>query len=163
MKNTSIKIWKSSQSGYGMLEVLISITIASFGLLGMAGLQAASLRYQKTAHFRSIASIAMSDISERMYANAQGVRNGKYASGSEQGFDGDEPVCTDLGACTTNEIARFDLFSWHRNLKRDLPEGYGEISGNAENGVTIKVCFSDPGAQENTSERTSCFETMATL
>ncbi len=69
-----------ASSGVGLIEVLISILIASFALLGLAGLQVTSLRYQKVAQFRSVASQYTADIADRVRANVTGAKAGNYVT-----------------------------------------------------------------------------------
>ncbi len=149
------------QSGFGMLEILIAMTLIAFGLLGMAGLQASSLRYQKTAHFRSIASIAMSDMAERIRANTQAAHDGKYMASADSMSAGTVPTCSGAGTCSSNQIAAFDVATWLQELSRNLPEGRGEISGDIKTGMKISVCYKDPGYAENSKELggVHCFST----
>lgn len=55
--------------GASLIEVLVSIVIASVGLLALAGVNAASMRYTKMAQYRATASQLASDMGERMRAN----------------------------------------------------------------------------------------------
>lgn len=154
-----------SQSGFGMLEILIAITIAAFGLLGMAGLQAASLRYQKTAQFRSIANIAVSDMVERIHTNISGARSGEYGTSSGESQTGVLSSCNGVDACTVQELATFDVANWQQDLSRNLPDGRGAISGDVQNGMTIEVCYKDLGLEGNASDKNGirCLSTIVVL
>lgn len=66
------------QSGSTLLEVLVAIVVLSFGLLGMAGLQAASLKSNQTALQRSQAVVLAYDIMDRMRSNYKEARAGEY-------------------------------------------------------------------------------------
>lgn len=57
------------QSGMIMLEVLISLLILAIGILGLAGLQAYSLRASQSSHLRSIATDLAASLSEQVQAN----------------------------------------------------------------------------------------------
>ena len=63
-------------SGFTLLEVLVALVILSIGLLGLAGLQAASLRYNHSSYLRSQATLIAYDIVDRMRANRQEALNG---------------------------------------------------------------------------------------
>ena len=52
-----------------MVEVLISIIILSFGLLGMVGLQAAALQANREARLQSSASVLARELAEMMRGN----------------------------------------------------------------------------------------------
>lgn len=57
------------QSGFSMIEVLVAILIFAFGILGMVGLQAASIRYQTDAKFRVDASVIAEDAVARIWVD----------------------------------------------------------------------------------------------
>ena len=63
-------------AGVGLIEVLIAVTILAFGLLGIAALQATTLRNSQSAAERSEAAIATNSILERMRANYNEAANG---------------------------------------------------------------------------------------
>ncbi|WP_309678872.1 type IV pilus modification protein PilV, partial [Polaromonas sp.] len=55
--------------GFSLLEVLISIIILSFGILGMVGLQAAALQSNREARLQSTASSLARELAEMMRNN----------------------------------------------------------------------------------------------
>ncbi|MCP5158556.1 MAG: type IV pilus modification protein PilV [Gammaproteobacteria bacterium] len=57
------------QNGFTLIEILVTVVVLAIGLLGLAGLQAISLRYNSTAYQRSQATILAYDIVERMRAS----------------------------------------------------------------------------------------------
>jgi type IV pilus assembly protein PilV len=57
------------QSGFSMIEVLVSILIFAFGVLGMVGLQASSVRYQTDAKYRVDASVVAEDAVARIWVD----------------------------------------------------------------------------------------------
>ncbi len=57
------------QTGFSLLEVLISIVILSFGLLGMVGLQAAALQGNRDARLQSTAISLARELAEMMRGN----------------------------------------------------------------------------------------------
>lgn len=59
-----------SSSGFSLLEVLVSVLILSFGLLGMAGLQLKSLQNSHSAYQRTLATVIAMDAGERLWANS---------------------------------------------------------------------------------------------
>src|SRR5918993_2666764 len=65
-------------AGFTMLEVMISIVIIAFGLLGIAGLQAFALKNSQSASARLTATTLASDIIDRMKTNVAGVSSGAY-------------------------------------------------------------------------------------
>jgi type IV pilus assembly protein PilV len=115
---------KNSQ-GVTLIEVLVSMLILSFGLLGVAGLQTTSLRSNQNAYFRSQATAAASDIIDRMRANPQGVAAGKYDAIDSASLPSD-PNCIASG-CNANELADHDIIDWAANALSSLPAGAGSV------------------------------------
>ncbi|AMP01412.1 type IV pilus modification protein PilV [Collimonas arenae] len=151
---------KHLQRGVGMIEVLISITITAFALLGLAGLQMAALKYQKVAHFRSVASQLGADMADRVRANATSVTTtvgtnavtyvttDKYSPTPPS----DVPSCANNSgtACATpQDIVNKDIYEWRAALSRALAGGWGTVSAyNAtpgpNQGVTVTVYYNEP-------------------
>ncbi len=68
------------QAGLSMLEVLVSLTIVAFGVLGLLGLQARALSFQKDSFDRRTAAEMVAQLAERIRANHMGLVNGDYDS-----------------------------------------------------------------------------------
>lgn len=69
------------QAGMGLIEILVAVLILAIGLLGVAALQATSLRNGQSALERSQAVIHSYAILDAMRANLEVARNGGYNSG----------------------------------------------------------------------------------
>jgi type IV pilus assembly protein PilV len=144
----------SRQAGFGMAEVLVALIISAFALLGLAGLQVSSLRYQKVAGFRATATQYAAEMSDRMRANVVGARNGSYnlAASNYTTHEPDAPGATPCdgsapAACTPAQLALFDIYNWRLGLNRGMAGGWGEVSGDVNNGFIIRVYFKEPGNQ----------------
>ncbi len=55
--------------GFSLVEVLVSIVVLSFGLLGMVGMQAAALQANREARFQSVAVLLAREIAEMIRGN----------------------------------------------------------------------------------------------
>ena len=60
---------KNKNAGFTLIEVLIAMLVLAVGLLGLAGLQATSLRNNQSAYNRSQATQLAYDLADRMRAN----------------------------------------------------------------------------------------------
>ena len=111
------------QSGFTLLEIMVAIVVLSLGLLGLAGLQAASLRNNQTAYYRGIATQQAYDIADRMRANLAGVRAGNYnaLTGTPS-----NPACFMTG-CSTADMTATDYFQWNAVNAALLPDGNGTV------------------------------------
>ena len=73
-----------SMQGFTLIEVLIAVLVLSIGLLGLASLQAASLKNNYGAYMRSQASILANDMADRIRSNP-----GSGVAGTGGALDGD--------------------------------------------------------------------------
>jgi len=118
--------------GLSMIEVLVAIVIISLGLLGMAGLQASSLRGSQSAVYRAQAVQFAADMAERMRANLGASRSYTFALGG--------------AAPSGTSVMDLDRADWLARLAT-LPGGLGSIAIDAVNNVaTITVQWDDSRA-----------------
>ncbi len=100
-----------TQRGFTLLEVLIAVVVFAIGLLGIAGLQVAGMRFTHGSQLRAVATMQAENLADRMRANIVGVRSGLYniTGTMPDSYD------TDCGAsaCTPAELARYDLVMWN--------------------------------------------------
>lgn len=134
-----------SARGFTLIEVLIAVVILSVGLLGLAGLQATSLRNNHSAYLRSQATTLAYDIIDRMRTNktvAQGVPGGyALALTASPPAPPTPPAC--LGApCDSAQLATFDLNNWIQSIITVLPLGAGGVV-TVGNVVTVTVAWDD--------------------
>lgn len=116
--------------GFTLIEVLVALLVLSIGLLGVAGLQLASLRDSQDAYMRSQASILAMDITERMRANRDAARANEY-----------DIALTATPAAGTARSAQ-DLQEWRTRIADALPNGKGAVS-TAPELVTVTVQWSN--------------------
>lgn len=114
------------QSGFTMIEVLIAVLVLSIGLLGLAGLQAASLRNNHSAYLRSQATLLAYGIGDRMRANQAEVAGGTGYNMSAYSIPSAVPACNS-GGCSPANMAQNDLYEWETTLARELPNGKGVV------------------------------------
>jgi type IV pilus assembly protein PilV len=113
----------NSQRGVSMIEVLVSLTVVAFGLLGLAGLQARSMSFQKDSFDRKAAAEVAAQIAERIRANYDGFTAGNYNRTMLPSdlVPGAIPACANAQDCTAAEIAARDWAMWRIDLRRRLP------------------------------------------
>ena len=113
------------ERGFTLVEVLVTMVIFVVGMLGLAGLQMASLSNNHNAYLRSQSTWLAYDMADRMRANTNGVQNGHYTSGSGSQSSG----CVGAGAsaCSPQVIAQHDLWQWDQLLQNNLPNGQGSV------------------------------------
>lgn len=124
------------QRGFTLLEVLVSLVILVFGLLGLIGMQA----YTQVATFESYqrgqALILVQDMADRIATNraAAGCYAITTSTTTYVGASGTvTPSCTaGVGTTATRAIATADLVAWDGALK-----GASEQAGGASVGGMI--------------------------
>jgi type IV pilus assembly protein PilV len=110
-----------ASGGFTLIEVLVSSLILGLGLLGLAGLQTASLRNTQSASQRSETAFLAYEMADRLRSNPQGVQNGNY---NNQPKTGDQ--CLNA-ICTPDQKAGYDLALWAADLEARLPNGAGVV------------------------------------
>jgi type IV pilus assembly protein PilV len=143
-------------AGFSLIEVLISIIILSFGLLGMVGLQAAALQANRDARLQSVATTLGRELAEMMrgnkavailpanpylgaYSNPAGTTPMTHPSPSYC-LNADAAVAAPAtSACIdTAEIARAEMTGWLAKVDNALP------------GARVEVCV-DPSPYDTTT------------
>jgi type IV pilus assembly protein PilV len=117
----------SSSAGFTLIEVLVALIIVSIGLLGLAGLQATSVRFNQQAYLRSQAVQQAYDMADRIRANARGMWDGNYDD-----IDGTEsdPACISTN-CSPADLADTDAVAWNAQNAGVLPNGSGTVTRDA--------------------------------
>lgn len=114
-------------AGFTMLEVLISIVVIAFGLLGIAGLQAFAIKNNQSASLRLTASTLANDMVDRMKTNYVGVSNGDYNKPSTTDYGTAVASCLTPSGCTPQQLAQNDLNEWSVKVAAVLPNGRGIV------------------------------------
>ncbi len=105
-----------TQSGLGLIEVLITILILSIGIAGIISTQLTAKRLSYEAMQRSIATYLAHDIAERMRNNPNALGNYVVAQlGGESIESRPSPNCLEA-ICTPTQLAVYDLWEWEQSL-----------------------------------------------
>lgn len=120
------------QHGFTMLEVLVSLIILVFGLLGLIGLQARTQVATFESYQRGQALILVQDMADRLSTNRGAA--GCYVTTTPLGTGySSTPACTaSVGTATTRALASADLVAWNDALK-----GAAERSGSDKVGGVL--------------------------
>lgn len=114
---------KTTQTGFSLIEILVTIGILVVGLLGLAALQTQTTVAQMEAYQRSQALVLVQDLADRLSVNKVNARS--YAT-TGAGVSGAAEAC---GGLTS---AALDLCEWHNQLV-----GSAEVSGGRNVGAMI--------------------------
>ena len=135
-----------TQSGFSMIEVLVTLLIISLALLGTAGLQAFSMRLNQGGQFRTQAVFLAADLAERIEANKPGAVAGNYVMALSSTVSTADNNCSDRQCVTPAELAAYDLSQWERLVAASLPRASWAVtqtgSGNPST-YTITIGWVD--------------------
>ncbi len=120
----------TTQSGFALIEVMVAVLVLGVGLLGLAGLHAASFRDNQGASLRSQAVYAVNDLADRMRANRGAAIAGNYRAATDPspGPTPPTPNCLGAVACTPAQMANADLVTWYDFVVASFPGGTATIT-----------------------------------
>lgn len=126
------------QAGFSMLEILITVFVLAVGLLGVAGMQATSIKLSHESHLRSQASLLAYDIADRMRANSTEAMANNYDGNftGNSNFDGNCSNPTG-NACNAAAIRAVDLNNWDFKLGQTFPGVQANILTTVTQGQSI--------------------------
>lgn len=142
-RELGLHILTRPQRGFSLLEVLISIIILSFGLLGMVGMMSKALQANREARLQSTAVNLARELGELMRANKDiGTQTTTLANPYLINWNSASAVPAAAINCFTGDcyssptasklaIATFDVREWVTRVNTELP------------GARVLVCFDD--------------------
>jgi type IV pilus assembly protein PilV len=143
----------NKSNGFTLIEVLVATLVLAVGLLGLLGLQAASIKNNLSAYNRSQATQLAYDMADRMRANKNEsldptsgnvIATSTYLTMALKDA-ADQKDCAKMTGCTGAQMAQNDLFQWRTALTNTLPSSEGTtITVDAATRVfTITVKWDD--------------------
>ena len=145
-------------AGFTLLEILVSLLILSIGLLGIAGLQAATTSYKMNSWTRSSTAILVSDFADRVRANPTAAGGAFWAapgvvryqlkttfSAQTTGTLPSMSTVTDCFSvlCTPTQRAAYDLLQWRYSVRELLPAGAAWVEGSRTDGFNVTLMWRD--------------------
>ena len=143
--------------GISLVEVLVALLIFSIGMLGAAMLFVESLRNSRSALLRTQAVNLVSDMADRIRANA--AARAAYNSAGYGGAPAEQGCAPDGApgsgrACDMAQLAQDDLARWQNSVRALLPPvpdaDVEYFAGNPER-YRIRVAWQEPGELERFS------------
>lgn len=126
---TELRIPHSMRAGgFSLIEVLITIVILSFGLLGIASMLLNGMKLNNASYLRSVATQQAYDIGDRIRANGAGVIAGNYNAITYPAAT----TCTNCtsSSCSVANLAASDACNWNKQNAALLPMGQGAVTRN---------------------------------
>ena len=114
------------QSGFSLIEVLITVLIIAIGLMGFAAMMLNSMKNNRLAMQRSMATAYAYDIIDCMRVNRAAALGGNY-------------TVTFGCSLSSGTVAGNDVTAWKTQLSTLLPDGKGQISLPGNNVVRVEI------------------------
>ena len=132
------------QRGTSLLEVLITIIILAFGLLGLAGLQSKIQLAEMESFQRAQATLLLSDMVERVSANRANAESYYLAASSPVGTDDTQPeTCPAASGVTSQDVCEWSNALKGASEKTNSPNTGAMLGGR---GCIAQVQAPDPSA-----------------
>ncbi len=132
----------STQHGFSVIEVLITVVIAAIGLIGLAGLQVSAVNTTTIASANTHTMIAMKEMVGQLLANREAAKAGDFniaaldSQGTLQGFS------TSLQPSGSN-FAQNISYRWFQSLNNVVPGVKAGIYCDALGMCSIRVQLSE--------------------
>ncbi|MDQ3197315.1 MAG: type IV pilus modification protein PilV [Pseudomonadota bacterium] len=119
---------RRASAGFSMIEVLITLVILMFGLLGISGLQARAQQAEFESYQRAQALVLLNDMADRINRNRETTPCYDITTSSGTPYLGSSATataaCSGYGSAATQRLAINDLTEWN-----NLLTGTAEVSG----------------------------------
>ena len=122
-----------AQAGFSLIEVLVTMVILMFGLLGVAGLLFSGVSNVLASESTTKATQLAADMADRIRANPGAATSSTSEYSIRFG---------DAAPSTTTTIAKQDVKDWREAIVAQLPQGSGQITAYTTGGerkYTIEV------------------------
>lgn len=127
--------------GLTLVEIMVAVLVMSIGVLGLAGLQTLSMRFNTSAHHRTQATALAYDLADRMRANRPAALNNDY----NVAFQAPAPACA--VAATVGTVRDQDIANWRSALACRIPRSTGSVTRVGDE-FTITVRWDDTQGRE---------------
>ncbi|MEA5098213.1 MAG: type IV pilus modification protein PilV [Burkholderiaceae bacterium] len=119
----------TKQSGFTLVEVLVSIFVLALGVIGVAGMQLTAMRSGQQSTNQTVAVQLATELADKMRANAVEMKKGdstaylfSYNSVADSAPDS-VTACYSGTGCSAEQMAAYDIYEWKLRLKAQLPGG----------------------------------------
>lgn len=150
-------LFRKRQRGVTLIEVLVAMVVMSIGMLGIAGLQAATAKFQQGSRLRGMVGPMLSDITNRVRVNSSEAGSDVAGSTSSSSYVLSDTWDTQQGAaltiskdceksgisCSTSERSNYDMIAWRQKVRTNLPQGAAFLSGDRASGFQATLMWFD--------------------
>ncbi|WP_332740305.1 type IV pilus modification protein PilV [Hydrogenophaga sp.] len=142
---------RSEQTGFSLIEVLVTIIVLSIGMLGSAGMQAAALQANTQTRYQVVAAALAGELAEAMRGNHRIALNtlpsaNPYLINYDSGALVAPPIDCWVDTCSGNtdaerlSNAQWQVHEWMGRLRSELPS------------PRVRICFDSAPFHATTGE-----------
>ena len=139
--------------GLTLIEIMIALLVLSIGLLGLATMQTASVKFTTSAYQRTQATVLAYGLVDRMRGNRLAALNNDY----NVAFEDPVPACGAYDG--TGDLRDQDLAAWRNEMACRLPQSTGSVT-RLNDEFTITVIWDDSQGQGAAAPLQFSFTTM---
>jgi len=138
------------EAGFTLIEVLVAVLVLSLGVLGAAGMQAASLRANREARAQEVGTRMAMELAELIRANHVQARNttadtNPYLLDFSNTAPSTSSTCFTAAGCSSRlDVATRDVTDWAQRAAPLLP------------GIRVKVCYDTDPFDSSGKPRWAC-------
>jgi len=147
------------QRGFSLIEVLVTMLILAFGLLGVAGLLVGGVSNAAGSESLNKANQLASDMADRIRANPAAALSATSGYFLNEGKAADRPDNWTESPPVGTLIEIEDVKAWMAAIATQLPSGRGRIYNTVGGGarqVNIQIAWSSCFGTLSDAERTGC-------
>lgn len=138
------KSLSTKQQGFSLLEVLITVVISAFGLIGLAGLQISSVNATSVSSANTQTMIAIKEMVGQLIANKPAALNGEFNITAANTDTGALRIfSTDLAPANDATSSQTISYRWFNNLNNVVPGVKAGIHCDSSGMCAIKVQLSE--------------------
>jgi type IV pilus assembly protein PilV len=119
-------VTRTRQIGVSLIEVLVSVFVLAFGILGIAAMQAGALRNNQGAFEQSAAVFIAHSILDAMRASMVHDSENPGRLIVRQGYATGNLICQDSQISSTDTLVANDLKRWLKNIRDNLNGGVAD-------------------------------------
>ena len=154
-----------SHRGFSLIEVLVTMLILAFGLLGVAGLLVGGVSNAAGSESLNKANQLASEMADRIRANPEVAlgATSEYLINENGAWEGNPHLWVDTAPVGAT-IAIKDVSDWMAAIATQLPSGRGRIYNSVGGGarqVNIQIAWSSCFGTISDAERTTCRDNSA--
>lgn len=142
--------------GFSMIELMVAVVVLSIGLLGMAALQAATLRNNQSANYRTQATNLAAELVDT--ARSYQARDTRNVQALLDPINGSWSAMCEVNSAPTHGNCASGALTCDRlrlanKVCRTMPNGrvrvmnYNNVAGT----LTVEICWSDDRSQTATT------------